>query len=292
MKYLKLFEKFIQDSDFELTIEKDSILFHATGEDFEPEGLHGGFFDKILWTAEDSGIAQMYIPTSGAVMYCSAESIARPNKDSSIQQIQKKLGIEYDYSTVEWNRDRAESYKNAPIWEDPSEEQNWSKTNEFKRTYIKTKMKEVLGYEPWNEDHGDLSFAVYFNLDELMPADYKMKGRLFIITVEADLKIYDMTMGKKIEGDLGDLDYYKIGEFEKLEKKGFDGVRINDFAQSDREGNLGHTSIGLFTKGVKKCTWEILPNVVHPDDTERMFANRDWSSQEYLAYKDHVKIKK
>ena len=34
--------------------------------------------------------------------------------------------------------------------------------------------------------------------------------------------------------------------FQKVEKDGYDGIKINDYAQVESEGNFGHTSIGLF----------------------------------------------
>lgn len=54
------------------------------------------------------------------------------------------------------------------------------------------------------------------NLNQLI---IKWEGRLFIITPKEDLKIYDLTMGGKSEGDLTDLEYNKLDLFRKVEKK-------------------------------------------------------------------------
>ena len=51
-------------------------------------------------------------------------------------------------------------------------------------------------------------------------------------------------------------DYNKVSLFKKLEKLGYDGVRISDFAQSENWGNIGHASVGLFPSGLSKVRYE------------------------------------
>ena len=105
MKHIRSYQTqrlFENDSDFELTLPKGHILFHATGEPFDEKNLHPGWYDEVLWTTEESGISQTYIPAAGITVSISPEMIVRPAKDPSTQNLQKILGIEYDYDEVTW----------------------------------------------------------------------------------------------------------------------------------------------------------------------------------------------
>ena len=122
-----------------------------------------------------------------------------------------------------------------------------------------------------------------------MPADYQMRGKLFILIPDQDLNVYDMTYGGSIDGDLTDLDYHKTDFFDKLKQKGYDGVKINDFAQSNDQGNFGHTSIGLFKQALPKVHREVVQDVVH-HDLEPL--NRDYRSPEYKKHRGVNEIRK
>src|SRR3990172_5327812 len=158
--------------------------------------------------------------------------------------------------------------------------------------YVEGKLKSEFGYEPYRTDSsGDHSYKLKETGREIMPSNYRMKGRLFVIKPKQDLKIYDMTEGGWREPDLTDKDYYKLDLFEKLEKEGYDGVKITDFAQTKEYGNLGHLSIGLFKRGLKKCEWEVVPDVTHPDDLEKMMSSGNWDTKEYKMFKKLVDVK-
>lgn len=298
MRHLKSYKLFESD-DFSkpLTVKKGTEMFHSTGEDFDEKSLHGGGYDGIVWTTDTSAISQTYIPQSGASVYISAEHISAPSDDPMVQDIQKKIGIVFDYSEVEWDKHRASSWRPAPVFADIDNDDvtSWFDKQKKKNDYVTDKIKSELGYVPkemgYHDNDLNYTFVVKTTGNTALPSDYRMKGRLFVITPKEDLSVYDMTYGGKIEGDLTDPDYKKVGFFDKLKKSGYDGVKINDWTQTEEFGNFGHTSIGLFKDGLKKCDIEVIPDVTYPKEFERMADERDWDSEEYKAYKKIIKVK-
>jgi len=153
------------------------------------------------------------------------------------------------------------------------------------RNEIVNKKLTELGYVATSDSiDGNNSWVVKMGFVNgkwvLRPSNYRLNGRLLIIHPKVDLKIYDMTYNGEISGDLTDLDYHKIDTFRKIEKMGYDGVKINDFAQVESEGNFGHTSIGLFSSSIPQLNIEAI-DASHPED----FSNRDYESNEYKEYK-------
>lgn len=148
----------------------------------------------------------------------------------------------------------------------------------------------ILGYKPTNEDNNNNNHSWKLKMDgsKIVPSNYQMKGKLFILIPDQDLKIYDMTHGGKVDGDLTDLDYHKLDLFEKMKSQGYDGVKINDFAQSSDQGNFGHTSIGLFKQGIGKVHREVVQDVAH-HDLEPL--NRDYRSPEYKKHRNISEVR-
>ena len=143
-----------------------------------------------------------------------------------------------------------------------------------------------FGYKPVGKDYDD-NFDWKLKVDSngmLLPNSYRLKGKLFIIKPKRELKIYDYA--KDREGDLNEPDYHKLNLFKKAEEKGYDGIKINDFAQIEGHGNVGHTSIGLFRNTIKDLDVEVLDNVEHPtqDEISNCFDTGDWKSKEYKQY--------
>lgn len=153
----------------------------------------------------------------------------------------------------------------------------------LKNKFVNFKLKK-LGYKPidnLNDYNENLSWRIKVNDGEIKPADYRIEGRLLILKPKRDLKILDMTLGGKIEGDLTDLDYHKHHWFEMAEKKGYDGIKINDFAQSNNYGNVGHTSIGLFPRALKDVETDSI-GAIHRD----LDKNFNRETPEYKSYKE------
>lgn len=114
-----------------------------------------------------------------------------------------------------------------------------------------------LGYEPMDDypdAKEDLSWNLFTKDGKILPNNSRVDGRLLTIKPRRELQLYDFTLARSIEGDLTDLDYHKIGLFRQAEKKGYDGVVINDFAQSHNMGNVGHVSYGLFKHVIPDLT--------------------------------------
>jgi hypothetical protein len=79
------------------------------------------------------------------------------------------------------------------------------------------------------------------------------------------MRIYVMSRG---EGDLTDVQYNEFDFFEELERRGFDGLLIDDFAQSEEWGNFGHLSVGLFASAARDL-----------DVNERPAQYREWERE-------------
>lgn len=281
-----LIEALIQEEDLVLIVQAGTKLYHGSGEDFDPKDLGVGGYDNILWTTTNSVIARSYIPVSGMSIMLSTDHIRQPNESKDIQQLQRMLGIEYDYSKVKWEHNRAVSYYPAPLFEKmfPREEYQSEEigyggkpfiyTDSGKRNadineYINSRLKE-MGYDPMNRaSYGnDYSWRIKVDRGKVLRGDEMSQGRLFIIQPKEDLRILDTTMGGKIEPDLSNVDYHRHDWFQQAEQEGYDGIRINDFAQVHGHGNVGHTSIGFFKETLSKLKWTVQEGVSHPADLE------------------------
>lgn len=166
---------------------------------------------------------------------------------------------------------------------------DYANSDKKELAYINEKLKE-LGYEPTYES-SDNNFSWKLKMKKtddgyvILPSDYREVGRLLIIKPKEDLRIFDLTEGGRVSGDLMDLDYHKLDLFRKVEEEGYDGIKINDFAQIESEGNFGHHSIGLFESTIPKLDIVSIP-AVHPKDFgKHHYMKNDYNSDEYKEYK-------
>lgn len=260
----------------DLILSAGTLLFHGTCEDFPVEEIRGGGYDQVIWTADSSTIAQSYIPLSGISSITGPEEISRPSKDPIIQQVQRRICIEYDLSGAEWDHtDRAISFKLPYGWDDlPTHEE----------------VTQLMLNAGW-EKSGYGTFRLRYTYEDgpdgksvprLFAPGEKLIGRLFIFTALEPLKIYDNTRGGETESDLLNLEYHNISLFRAVENAGYDGVKINDFAQSKYWGNLGRTSIGLFNHTKPKLSWVAIPatNFEWDENTD----SGETITPEYRAY--------
>ncbi|MCK9601154.1 MAG: hypothetical protein M0R06_19090, partial [Sphaerochaeta sp.] len=218
-------------------VDKTDLLFHATGEDIEGD-LRGGGYDGILWTAETPSISQTYIPESGSRVVLSMPDHRLsdpfvPDHPTKIALL-KQMGFHPDVEEV---NGRVTSWGYAPG-------EKMVKTSDVKEYIEKT-----LGYKPNEYGAYDLKLKSEEDGERVMPAEYKLPGKLFIFKGKKALNLFDMSTG---ESDLTDLQYHNIEAFKKAQEAGYDGVVIDDFAQTKSQGNIGHRSIGLFPAGIKK----------------------------------------
>jgi len=159
-------------------------------------------------------------------------------------------------------------------------------SDDLKFKYINKKLMN-LGYKPESTNSYDYKWKLNFKDSELQPGDFKFQGRLLIVIPKRDLKIYDTTDNGRREGDLMDLDYHKHNWFDLAKKKGYDGIKINDFAQSNDYGNVSHYSYGLFENTLKDLDVKEIKG--KHNDLDPHFKSGKWQSPEYEKMKDIIK---
>jgi len=98
---------------------------------------------------------------------------------------------------------------------------------------------------------------------EVLSANYRAIGKVIILQPKRNLKMYTYAKG---EGDLNNPQYHNLSFFRNIEEKGYDGIVIDDFAQSEYWGNIDHIAYGLFKNTIKDCKISSLKNQKHPED--------------------------
>jgi len=227
------------------------LLFHGTCESFE-DALKGGPYDGVLWTADSPVIAQQYIPSSGSSvlvhrpMDYELKDRVRPNPDSWWNGLAKRI------SGLECREVELDAYGRAKSWIVPD---GWPTYGDCVRH-----VEEVLGYRT---DRGgyEIRQQLVDGRFEDRPAGWQVEGWLYVALSDG-LRFKDLR--RSSEGDLMDLEYHDVEGFETAASEGWDGVIINDFAQADGHGNVGHVSWGLLPKGLEKAEWIRLPAVRRP----------------------------
>ena len=228
-------------------------FFHATSAQIVGE-LRGGGYDGVFWTAENPAIAQTYIPKAGISAAWDGRSWRH---DDSISPegldltLARSMGYECDVTRDE--RGRVQSY----CWR-LNGESVWGPKQRELRHHVEIE----LGYRPWQDEMFRLNLAVDPDVPGqtmILPADYQAPGTLVMASPQAPLRCYDLAAGR--DSDLMDPDHLKLDLFRRLSERGFDAVRICDFAQSPQAGNLPHTSIGLFPGALAKMAMHSVPAV-------------------------------
>lgn len=215
---------------------RSSLLFHGSSEPWRTPTPRGGGYDGVFWTVQDPLTAQTYIPDWGGKTLVGFENwkldeVIRPSRNSLVWDLAQTLGAGAE--VYEYDLDRAMSWKDTgkPV------------------TYRQVAEElQRLGYKP--TESGDHRCWVKTEGGKALPADSTPNGRLLLIEPEPELRKFDMAEG--LESDLLELQYHKITTFKSAFEAGFDAVVINDFAQSPRLGNIGHTSVGLSPAAVER----------------------------------------
>jgi hypothetical protein len=223
---------------------RESCLFHGTGEPIHGD-LRGGGFDNVFWTAQDPEIAQMYIMGWGTRTVpkpygYDMEQTIRPEQGFT-NSLLNQMGAKYTVHKED-HMGRATEYSFDGAYE------SWPRKKDM------VSFLAGLGYK---YDDGKPYYYVFIaENDRILPASYVPQGELYILLGKSDLNIYDYTNSM---GDLMDPDYLKVSLFKKVMEAGYDGIKINDYAQSKNWGNLGHVSVGLFPSGLQKLKKEKVP---------------------------------
>lgn len=228
-------------------------LFHGTAEPFDGAPAPGGY-DGVLWTASSSTIAQSYIPASGSSSCYSfskaADELVPPDKHSTSWALAQQMG--YDADVVYDAIGRAQTWRMRPRLVRHGEIHD----------YVRS-----LGYEPSSSGVAWLKNELVRIPDaagQMKPtfqfrrADWNMQGRLFILSGFRSMRFANIA---EAEGDLTNVQYHELGLFRELEAQGFDGVVINDFAQTENWGNLGHLAFGFFAAAARRLSFTSIPAI-------------------------------
>lgn len=293
------FSDFIEAINYktvEVIINKGEVLYHGTGESFDTRKPKPGGYDNVFWTTDDLMIARSYIPQNGSYSSSNIEFLLRDEKTK------KALGVTKEIERFAWKK-QEEGYQKVKYWGDKERSlakqwqemegkftrENWDapaidelfkqwreaeenhrkyqrewKTHEYYlKDFIARKLKN-LGYEIGND--GRIARLLQKLDGTILPASNRLVGKVLKITCKRDFKVFNMTY--QSDGDLMEPDYHKISSFKKLEEKGYDGVIINDFAQTSYHGNLGHRSIGFFEKALPDLEIKQIRSQTHPKDEE------------------------
>ena len=265
-----------------LTLQPGLKLYRGTGEQGIRNVLNTSSVDRCLWLAPEKVVARSYIPVSGIRMNTNLDQLIHPPRVKGAgSDIQEQLGI--SYANVTYDNNGLRSYQYPPIlgqlmkdkprpersdYEDANlyyhDADKWRQEQQtLFKAHVREKLRD-LGYEP-SGDYDDYELKLGFEggKEVLLPNKNQI-GKLFTFEVIQPVKVYDLA--EDSDGDLQDPDYRKLGLFKNLESKGYDGVRINDFAQVHGEGNIGHTSIGLFKSGLGKVHVVEEVDSAHPED--------------------------
>jgi hypothetical protein len=168
---IRKFKEFILESKQDvLIIKKGHKLFHSSVEKIILP-LRVGGYDNVLWTAEDSGISQTYIPVSSSI-YINTNSYIKPQYDEYDRHIQTQMGIDYDYSDIKWKNNMAISYKMPDIFKDIYNE--YYKKREALREFEAEYKQLLKEYEkdPHNVVNREKTYKYKIKLKELEQETY------------------------------------------------------------------------------------------------------------------------
>lgn len=213
-------------------LKRSNLLFHGTCEPFEGD-LEPSSHDRVLWFAEAPIFAQAYIPAYGASAIVTKpddwtlQNRVRPDKNSFWTEFASTFMkaempiVDYDHSGM------------AKSWSIPH---GWPTYGECLRTL------EAMGYD-FSSGHARIKISKWEGISRhYVEAAWMKPGRVYVTTSD-NLNLLDLSIS---EGNLSDPMHKRIDLFREAEMRGYDGIIINDFAQSEDCGNVDHRAVGLF----------------------------------------------
>jgi hypothetical protein len=226
------------------------FFYHGTIERFD-QAPETGAYDGVFWLADNPAVAQTYIPAAGleCLMGMGAWRLGErvwPNLHSDWYAMVVRMG--FGSPDVDWGPDGS-----ATSWAVPAGYPTYGDVCDW--------IERELGYQndsrqPQCERSYRVKAAIRDGKTIYLPANHLSPGRLFLVDGLRDLRFLDLAAGR--EGDLNDPDYHKIAAFRRAEAAGYDGVIINDFAQSRTHGNVGHLSWGVFPRTLPRLAYASL----------------------------------
>lgn len=228
------------------------LLFHGTIEPFEGP-LVASSWERMRWFAETPEIAQSYCAESGSevltgFMPYSLDEHFVPHHDFS-GTLFEAMGFEVAAMDATRNRyGRMDSYRILP----------GHPSNRDARAFL-----ENMGYAFGDESAWIKVRRRETGGDEIMPADWKTAGRLFVVERPGDLRLYDLQSSE--EGGITGRQWMRTDLFETLANSGdWDGIVIDDINQSRKLGQFGHRSVGLFQPAIERLRTHVIA-CVHAD---------------------------
>lgn len=276
------FKKWLEaQNDFEVIIPKGTKLYHGTIELFDTRNLNTGSYDEVFWTSDNIEVARRYIPESSLKTILTIKSILEN------ENIKKQIGL----NSLIVDGARKKAYNNLKLfsyWDEifnnySKEFKNYEKLQkddslsddffdrwkeaeenrikysrgydyeDYLKPFILKKMKN-LGYNDYSSNYfKDVKITIN---DKILPANYRAKGKVLELTCKKDLKMFDISSDSG--GDLLNLQYHHIKTFREAEKKGYDGIIIDDFVDG-----YGHKSFGFFKNALENFHIREIRNQTH-----------------------------
>lgn len=137
---------------------------------------------------------------------------------------------------------------------------------EIRNLNIKERQLELVRHrlaEKKYEPDWDGRYKIKFHNGQAVTGDYKLPGKMLTVTLKRDMRMLDISTG---EPDLNNVQYHNHELFKNAREQGYDGVIIDDFAQSEVHGNFGHTSFGFFKDTMPDLEVTSVEDAVHPGE--------------------------
>jgi len=246
------------------------LLFHGTVEPFEG-ALVASNWERLRWFAETPEIAQSYCPESGSDVMTGFPSYSLDDRFVPHHSFQETLfaAMGFDVAAMEATRDRygrMDSYRILPGHPSNREARAFLEDLGYafddETAWIKIRMREGGG-------------------EEIMPADWKTAGRLFVAERSRDLRLYDLQSSE--DGGLTGRQWMRTDLFETLADSGeWDGIVIDDIHVTRKLGQFGHRSVGLFQPTIARTRMHVIA-CVHADPYDAWNAGEGATTPEFDA---------
>ena len=234
-------------------------VFHGTAEPIEG-ALRGGAFDSLVWTAPTPDIAQSYLPASGVRTWLHVvEPYERDDPFRPDRGVATALLEQMGVTVREVERDPT------------GRAHRWVYDRKVTQGDVARHVEETLGYQPGRNRSYELKLHYDNGGPQVMPANYRMPGRLYLITPPDDLRILDLE--EALDGNVPTYDAEKLPLVRQAKKHGFEAVWTPDQAQSRNWGNLEHRSLALFPHALERCEVSWIPAF-----------NFDWGPDEPVTF--------
>lgn len=230
------------------------VIFHGTSVTFSGPPRPGGY-DGVLWAARTPSIAQAYIPEAGILAFHtptppfrSADRIApgRDLEDPALLWGLDRCGATVEDLAIETRNGTPSSWRSPPGMPTYGDFDAW--------------LREEMGYAG-----GRVRLRMSEN--RIMPADWRMPGRLLIGLSEAAA---DAQAPSWRQGDV--TPHNRLGDFERMRGEGVGAFLMSDSLQSREMGNVHHLSVGILPAALETISWAEIPARRNDGDDIRVFS--------------------